>query len=302
MKRLGNKESNSNSSSGSSGDESDSSDDGVNIKSLRQKMSKKKKKRCKRRMEERLKQAGTSFPVDDFETTSSSGNESCKSSTHRNKGSKVKSGAKIRKRPVVRTEMWPHIVANEDDGEDVTSENIPLAKFFSCYTYIMSGCGGVESQGRSSLLHAVSLVLEYLQWIDARVFHNMVMTKIEQDRLNWGSDFVAIEEAFIDKKVRLGLRSKFTSSGASSYKSSYYGKSVGKGFKGQYQKSSKDKGKPIFGAICWQWNVGTCSYGDACKRWHVCKVCAEEGKLGEKHKSSTHESGGGSGSRYKPRV
>ena len=73
---LGKKDSNSNSNSsdGSSREESESSDDGVNMKSLRQKMSKKKKKRCRRKMEERLKQAGTTFPDDDYETTSTSGN------------------------------------------------------------------------------------------------------------------------------------------------------------------------------------------------------------------------------------
>ena len=35
-------------------------------------------------------------------------------------------GAKIRKRPVIKTELWPHIIANEDDGDEVTSEDIGM--------------------------------------------------------------------------------------------------------------------------------------------------------------------------------
>ena len=79
----------------------------------------------------------------------------------------MKSGAKIQKRPVIKTELWPHTIANEDDGENITSENINLSKFLSCFTYIVTCCGGVESRGRSALLHAVTTVLEYLQWTDA---------------------------------------------------------------------------------------------------------------------------------------
>ena len=212
---------------------------------------------------------------------------------------KVKSGAKIKKRPVVRTELWPHTIANEDDGDNVTSEDISLAKFFSCFTYIMMGCGGVEARGRSTLLHAVSMVLEYLQWADARAFHNMVMVKVEQGRVNWGTDFAALADDFIDKKVRLGLRNKYASGGSSSSYKYNYGKSVGKGFRGQYQRSSTSKGKPLYGAVCWQWNSGSCTYGDNCKRWHVCRICADAGKLGEQHKASTH---GSSSSRPQSRV
>ena len=55
----------------------------------------------------------------------------------------VKSGAKLKRRPVVRAELWPHIVSNEDDREETTSEDITLAKFLSCFTYIMTTCEGI---------------------------------------------------------------------------------------------------------------------------------------------------------------
>ena len=71
---------------------------------------------------------------------------------------KVKSGAKVKKRPVIKTELWPHTIANEDDGEEVTSETIGLAKFLSCFTYIMVSCEKAESKGRAALLHAICLI------------------------------------------------------------------------------------------------------------------------------------------------
>ena len=274
-----------------------STGNGTDLKHLRNKMSKKQKDLCDSKVADKLKQVGATFPDDDYDTTtSSSGMDTNKlKRSCRRRSKKVKSGAKVKKRPVLKTELWPHTVANEDDGEDVSCENISLAKFLSCFTYIMSCCGGVESQGRSSLLHAVSTIIEYRQWSEARVFHNLIMTKIEQERLHWGSDFMALASDFIDKKVRLSMKSKYTpssNSGASSYRSSFYGKDIGKGFRGQDQRYRSGKGKPLYGAICWQWNTGTCTYGDNCRRWHVCKSCAEAGKLGEQHKSSSHDSSG----------
>ena len=277
-----------------------SSDDRVDLKSIKKKLTRKQRDLCSSKVAAKLKDVGATFPEDDFSTTSTSGKD-----TESEKGScrhsnKVKSGAKVKKRPVVKTLLWPHTIANEDDGDEVTSENISLSKFFSCFTSIMTSCGGVESRGRSALLHAVSLVLEYVQWPDARTFHNLVMVKLEQDRLNWASDFSALAEAFIDKKVRLGLRSKYASSASSTYsKSSNYAKGFNKGFKGQGQRNSAGRGKPMYGVICWQWNYSSCTYGEDCKRWHVCKACAEAGKLGESHKASSHDS---SGSRTRPRV
>ena len=83
-----------------------------------------------------------------------------------------------------RTELWPHIIANEEDEEEVTHENISLATFFTCFTSFMLDCNRGESRGRSSLLHAISLLLKCLFWQDTRAFHNLVMVKIEQGRVN----------------------------------------------------------------------------------------------------------------------
>ena len=183
-------------------------------------------------------------------------------------------------------------MANENDGELVTCDNISLSKFMSCFTYIMATCGSAESRGRSVLLHSISLVLEFLQWADARTFHNLILTKIEQGRVKWSDDFSVLAEEFIDKKVRLNLKPKFSGSysGGSSFNR---GSGYGKGYKNSSQRGGSSRNKPVYGAICYQWNFGTCSYGEDCKRWHVCKTCGEAGKLGEKHKASSHETSGG---------
>ena len=284
----------------SSSSEEEVSDVGVNLKNIKKKLSKKDRDQCNGKVALTLKNVGAVFPEDDFSTSSNSGKESESDDGACRHKKKVKSGAKVKKRPVVKTLLWPHTIANEEDGDDTNSENISLSKFLSCFTFIMASCNGLESRGRSVLLHAVSLVLEYVQWSEARTFHNLIMVKLEQDRLNWASDFMALAEGFIDKKVRLSLKSKYTPGGANSYgKASYFNKGSGKNFKSPSQRSSAGKGKPLFGAICWQWNYSTCTYGDECKRWHVCKSCAEAGKLGEHHKASSHES---PGYKAKPRV
>ena len=72
----------------------------------------------------------------------------------------------------------------------------------------MMDCKSLEAKGRTSLLHAVSLVLEAFYWSEARSFHNIVMVKVEQDRLDWASDFGALAEDFIDRKVRQSVKSK----------------------------------------------------------------------------------------------
>ena len=124
------------------------------------------------------------FPKDDFETTASSGNETCSVRHKCRHIRQVKSGAKVKKSPVMRTELWPHTISNEEDGEEVKSDTISLAIFFTCFTSIMLDCSRVESRGRSSLLHAISLLLKCLFWQDTRAFHNLVMVKIEQGRVN----------------------------------------------------------------------------------------------------------------------
>ena len=204
---------------------------------------------------------------------------------------KVKSGAEVNKRPVKRTELWPHTIAVEEDGKEVNSENINLATFYTCFTYIQERSKGAEFRGRTVLLYSISKILRYMQWAEARVFHNLMMTKIEQERISWKEDFEALANDFIDKKVRSNLRIKQTSSagsGGSSYRPGSSGRGRGGGFRGS-QSNSSGRGKPLYGAVCWQWNSGDCTYGADCKRWHVCKTCAEAGKLGEKHKASSHE-------------
>ena len=286
----------------SSDGDSDSAEE-VDLKALRKKMTRKQREDCNNKVSAKLKQIGATFPEDD--STSSSGTDSdyVKRSCHSRR--KVRSGAKVKKRPVVKTELWPHTVANEDDGEEVDSETISLAKFFACFTYIMLNCGRAESAGRSALLHAVSTVLEYLPWAEARNFHNLVMVKLEQGRANWSSDFLIMADQFIDKKARQNLRSKGSSVGtAATYKANAnrsYGKgfgnsasnwSYGKGFGNSYNKNSDNRNKSLYAVVCKQWNNGSCTYGDRCKRWHVCWSCAKAGKMGEPHKSSSHQNSG----------
>ena len=234
------------------------------------------------------------FPQEDFSTSegacSGMDSESCARSCR----NKVKSGAKISRRPVVQTELWPHTIANEEDVEDVTSDNITLAKFLSCFSYIMSNCGRAEATGRAVLLQAVSLVLECLPWTEARSFHNLIMLKIEQGRINWTTDFEILAGQFLDKRVRLSLRTRGAATGPGPSKSY---RSAGRGFRSSgnsfnnfndfnRSNTNANRSKPWY--VCKQWNTGTCSYGDRCKRWHVCLSCAEAGKMGEPHKSSTH--------------
>ena len=175
-------------------------------------MTKKKKVECDKKLSARLMQAGAYFP-EDSDSTSSTGTDSS-GKGKKSKSKKVKSGAKVKQRPVVKTELWPHTIANEDDGEEVSSDSIGLAKFFSCFTLIMKSCGKVEAAGRADLLHAVSSVLECLPWAEARTFHNLVMVKLEQGRLDWSADFSVLAESFLDKKVRQNLRSKSTGAAA----------------------------------------------------------------------------------------
>ncbi|CAL4232393.1 unnamed protein product, partial [Meganyctiphanes norvegica] len=187
-----------------------SSDEDYNMKTLKKKMTKKQRQECGVKVCARLRDAGAVFPQEDDYTSGNSegsGMDSdheagCRSSR------KVKSGAKIRKRPVVQTELWPHTIANEEDGEDVSSEDISLAKFLSCFSFILVNCGRTEAAGRAVLFQAISAVLECLPWADARTFHNLMLLKIEQGRLDWSSDFLTLADKFLDRRVRLGLRSK----------------------------------------------------------------------------------------------
>ena len=159
----------------------------------------------------------------------------------------------------------------------------------SCFTYIMMECRSVESRGRAALLHAVSTVLVYLPWPEARTFHNIMMVKIEQDRINWLADFTALANNYVDKKVRLSLKAK-SSSGISNYvkNSSHKSQVISAEEDNDSQCNIVDKDRSVHKFICWQWNYSSCSFGDNCKRWHACRECAEAGRLGESHKALSH--------------
>ena len=170
--------------------------------------------------------------------------------------------------------LWPHTVANEEDGQDVLCEDIGLAKFLSCFTCIMTSCGKVEAAGRARLLNAISSVLECLPWAEARLFHNMVMVKLEQRRYEWTSDFSALGNQFIDKKVRENLRYRNSSGG-----SGQYSKGSGKGARHSKSNpspsgSSQNRGRSSHPGEFRNWNFGTCTFVERCSRLHVCCTCA----------------------------
>ena len=231
-----------------------------------------------------------------YEDSDSAGRTSGNSDTdtegrRRQRRRKVKSGSKVKHRPVVKTEVWPHTIQNEEDGKEVTSEDISLSKFLTCFTHLMITCAGSEAIGRSVLLHAISTVLECLPWVEARLFHNIMMLKIEQGRLNWGSNFTAMADQFLEKKVRNSLREKSYKSGTGSSYETSSNRNSGKGFESSrygYSGSNTGKSNTSISVICRLWNSGFCSFGAECKRWHVCLACAEQGRLGEPHMASTH--------------
>ena len=153
----------------------------------------------------------------------------------------------------------------------------------------MISCGGkVQKAGRASLFHAFSQVYECLPWVEARTFHNLVMVKIEQGRLDWKTDFSVLAEKFLNHKVRLSLRSKGPAAGQSS--SLRAGKSSFSGGYSDFKQGNfnSSSGKSLHSSVCKMWNKGICSYGDRCRYKHCCWTCAEAGKFGETHKASSH--------------
>ena len=264
----------------------ESSDDSLfNVKALKKKMSKREKQACDLKVSDRLEQAGGFFPEDDSSSSNggpnSSGTES-ESGRRRRSRRKVKSGADVKKRPVIRTYLWPHTVANEEDDEDLTCDTIGLPRFLSCFTLIMLNCGKVEKAGRANFLNAFSAVYECLPWTEARSFHNMVMLRLEQGEISWQEDFLKLAHKFLDRKVRQSLRTRSTVAGSSSYNKS------GRRY------SSYSKGKALYGSVCKSWNRGVCTYGEKCKFKHVCWTCFEAGKTGEQHKALFHSNSAGS--------
>ena len=181
--------------------EEESSDDEVSVKSVRKKMSRKQKMALGRKVSSRLSEAGDSFAEEDSSHSSGSGTDSSKVSCHSRK-KHPKSGAKVKKRPVKRTELWPHTIANESDDEDITHDTIKLSKFLSCSTQIIIECENeTEAAGRSVLLNAITSILDFQPWPEVRSFHNTVMTRIEQERIDWKADFKLLADQFVDKKV-----------------------------------------------------------------------------------------------------
>ena len=70
----------------------------------------------------------------------------------------------------------------------------------------------------------------------------MMMVKIEQGRLGWDADFASFAQDFVDKKVRLSMRSRYTgASSSSSNKSRYPDRGAGK--RVSRLRSEKQRGK-----------------------------------------------------------
>ena len=237
----------------------------------------------------RLKQAGSSFPVDEDSTPTDSGTDSeVRSSTSRRRRRKVKSGKDVKLREVVKTELWPYTIAYEEDLEDVTCDNIPLAKFTACFTHIINISKGAEQAGRSQLLHAIFKILDSrVPWTEARVFHNLVMIKLEQGKISWDCDFVSMAREFVINKAIINNRNQ-----AGGNENSRRSGNQGRGRGARNRSSNNGRNTSAYSLVCYQWNEGTCTFGDNCRRWHVCRTCAEAGKPGERHKSSTHSNRG----------
>ena len=261
----------------------ESSDEDLDFSGVPKNLSRSQKKRSKKRVNSRLEEAGARFPVDQFESNGSdSGTVASTSSRTHRQAKQVKSGAKVKTRAVVRTELWPHTIAIEDEGDEVSCDSIILSKFLRCYTSIMTNCRGSEAEGRSNLLHAVCSILEFLPWAEARTFHNLVMVKLEQGRIEWDANFTTLANEFMERKMKQSLKARVAAAGASNTNRQGY-RNSGKSFGGP---SYDNKFK--ISLICYQWNNGDCSYGEDCKKWHCCLSCAKRGKIGEPHKANTH--------------
>ena len=84
--------------------EEESTDDEIDLRGIKKKMSSSEKGKCEKQLTSRVKAAGGVFPDEDDDDTSSSGNSSSDSG-HCSRRRKIKSGAKVKKRPVVRQEL-----------------------------------------------------------------------------------------------------------------------------------------------------------------------------------------------------
>ena len=270
------------------------------ISDLLKTMQKGDKKKCSSRVKAILKDVGgilSDDEADDGSSDSSSGKESDASSRRRTK-KKVKSGAKIKRRPVIKTELWPHTMAYEEDGIEVSCEEISLSKFYSCFTLIMAGCEGEELSGRSALLRAVSMVLDVMPWPEARIFHNLTMVKIEQGKIDWKHKFSLLANEFVNKKVRQNLRAKaYAPGGGFSGRGNSAFRGTGRGAGNYHGNRGQAGSNRPFNVVCWQWNNGNCTYGERCRRMHCCRICADKGKWGELHTASSSFHQGNTGTR-----
>ena len=256
------------------------------LRGIKNSMSRKKKEEAQLKLASRVHQVGASFPANDPDPSSSdgSGNESDVRTSSKSRR-KIRSGAMVKQRPVIKTELWPHTVANEEEACDATSENIFQQKFLKYFTYIMATREPKEAAGRQQFLYAITSVLDCLPWPEARTFHNLVMVKLEQGRIGWDEDFSVLANQFLDRKLRQTLKTRSQpASGGSNYRGGYRG--TGRNYRGSNPRGESGRNKWVY---CKQWNEGTCSYGINCKRWHVCCACGEAGKLGERHKSSSSD-------------
>ena len=290
---------NRNQKDGGSDSDEESSEEEFGLSGVHKRMSSKQKEESSRRVNAHLQEAGGIFPLDQYETHGDGSGTECEIARYVScrHGKQVKSGSEVKRRPVVKPLTWPHTIAYEDDGEEVSYENITLSTFLFCFTHIMTSCkkNSPEAVGRSNLLHAVNLVLKYLTWSDARTFHNLVMFKLEQGRYDWDVDFTVLANQYLETKVRQNLlKSRGVSSGGYSSRQNYRGAGRGSGS----SLYNQDNGRRT-SFICYQWNNGECSYGSNCRRWHCCLSCAKRGKLGEQHKASTHSNNNSSGSKGK---
>ena len=199
---------------GNSGNDAQSendSDEESNLRKMEKKMSKKQKAKRDKAVLSILDKAGTQFPDDEHSASSGSGSgtDSEDSKKHKCRSRKVKSGAKVKKRPVIRTELWPHTIANKNEGEDNSCENILFQLFLQCFPYILVTCGDkAEVDGCAILLHAITSIMKSVSWTEAQMFHNLTLTKIEQGKLDWSADFTELSKQFVDKKVRQNLKSR----------------------------------------------------------------------------------------------
>ena len=64
-------------------------------------------------------------------------------------------------------------------------------------------------------MHAVCKVFECLTWTETRTFHNLIMIKLEQDRIDWNSYFRMLANQYLDNKVRLCMKARGSSGGNS---------------------------------------------------------------------------------------